>query len=78
MSNNAAGIGITNPNEFARRGTATVPDFNPHDALGLNATSSAPAPTPHAFPLRAEVNTARVDLLDVAARASHRERGAFA
>ncbi|OBT70645.1 hypothetical protein VF21_10376 [Pseudogymnoascus sp. 05NY08] len=95
MSNNASGIRITNPNEFARCPTASPPSFNPYDALSIPVAAytvlkvnqhfrqaqrhllcaSANAP---AFPSRAEVNSARDYLLEVAACLSHRQRGAFA
>ncbi|OBT70625.1 hypothetical protein VF21_10365 [Pseudogymnoascus sp. 05NY08] len=35
MSNNASGIRITNPNEFAHCPTASPPSFNPYDALSI-------------------------------------------
>ncbi|KFY34455.1 hypothetical protein V495_08153 [Pseudogymnoascus sp. VKM F-4514 (FW-929)] len=38
-SNNASGVGITDPGEFARRSAAAIPDFNPYDALGIPAAA---------------------------------------
>ncbi|KFY30727.1 hypothetical protein V494_08065 [Pseudogymnoascus sp. VKM F-4513 (FW-928)] len=94
MSNNAAGIGITNPNEFARRAAASEPDFSPYDALGIPARAYTTAEigaafrqaqrhlhratAPPVFPSMAEVNTARDYLHDVAGRAIPRQTQAFA
>lgn len=94
MSNNAAGIGITNPNEFARRAAASEPNFNPYDALGIpvRAYTTAEigaafrqaqrhlhrATAPPAFPSMAEVNTARDYVHDVASRTIPRQTQAFA
>lgn len=74
-SNNASGIGITDPNEFSRAATATATNFNPFDALGIAPGILTPAvltsayrrahghlhraATAPAFPTAAEVNAAR-------------------
>lgn len=49
MSKNAAGIGITDPSEFASYSAAACPDFNPYDALGIPAAAYTPEELNHHY-----------------------------
>jgi hypothetical protein len=94
QSNNASGIGITDPNEFARRPTTAAPTFNPYDALGIPAATytrdeiSAAFRRAHmhlgratatpSFPSRVDINVAREYLVEVTARRVGRQNAVAA